>query len=127
MSKIDLTKALSSEQQLINREISWLQFNDRVLEESKNVKNPLFERVKFLSIAGTNLDEFFMVRVAGLYNQIKDDFDQLSADGLTSEEQLSRVVLKTKDLLIKQNDSFKQLLNELKKEKIYLKKNKRFG
>ena len=118
MSKIDLTKALSSEQQLINREISWLQFNDRVLEESKNVKNPLFERVKFLSIAGTNLDEFFMVRVAGLYNQIKDDFDQLSADGLTSEEQLSRVVLKTKDLLIKQNDSFKQLLNELKKEKI---------
>ena len=122
MSKIDLTKALSSEQQLINREISWLQFNDRVLEESKNVKNPLFERVKFLSIAGTNLDEFFMVRVAGLYNQIKDDFDQLSADGLTSEEQLSRVVLKTKDLLIKQNDSFKQLLNELKKEKIYLKK-----
>ena len=113
MSKIDLTKALSSEQQLINREISWLQFNDRVLEESKNVKNPLFERVKFLSIAGTNLDEFFMVRVAGLYNQIKDDFDQLSADGLTSEEQLSRVVLKTKDLLIKQNDSFKQLLNIL--------------
>ena len=122
MSKIDLTKALSSDQQLINREISWLQFNDRVLEESKNVKNPLFERVKFLSIAGTNLDEFFMVRVAGLYNQIKDDFDQLSADGLTSEEQLSRVVLKTKDLLIKQNDSFKELLNELKKEKIYLKK-----
>ena len=121
MSKIDLTKALSSEQQLINREISWLQFNDRVLEESKNVKNPLFERVKFLSIAGTNLDEFFMVRVAGLYNQIKDDFDQLSADGLTSEEQLSRVVLKTKDLLIKQNDSFNQLLNELKKEKNYLK------
>ena len=114
MSKIDLTKALSSEQQLINREISWLQFNDRVLEESKNVKNPLFERVKFLSIAGTNLDEFFMVRVAGLYNQIKDDFDQLSADGLTSEEQLSRVVLKTKDLLIKQNDSFKQLLNTFK-------------
>ena len=127
MSKIDLTKALSSEQQLINREISWLQFNDRVLEESKNVKNPLFERVKFLSIAGTNLDEFFMVRVAGLYNQIKDDFDQLSADGLTSEEQLSRVVLKTKDLLIKQNDSFKQLLNELKKEKIYLKKIKDFS
>ena len=98
---------------LINRELSWLSFNDRVLEESKDKSNPLFERVKFLSIAGTNLDEFFMVRVAGLFNQIKDNYDQLSADGLTSEQQLKFVVLKTKDLLKKQNEAYLELKMEL--------------
>ena len=108
--------------QLINRELSWLQFNDRVLEESKDKTNPLFERVKFLSIAGTNLDEFFMVRVAGLFNQIKDGFDELSADELTAEDQLNRVVLKTKDLLKKQNEAFLELKKELSKEKIFIRK-----
>ena len=122
-----MSKALFSEKsnisnQLINRELSWLQFNDRVLEESKDKTNPLFERVKFLSIAGTNLDEFFMVRVAGLFNQIKDGFDELSADGLTAEDQLNRVVLKTKDLLKKQNEAFLELKKELSKEKIFIRK-----
>ena len=105
MSKASFSENANISNQLINRELSWLQFNDRVLEESKDKTNPLFERVKFLSIAGTNLDEFFMVRVAGLFNQIKDGFDELSADGLTAEDQLNRVVLKTKDLLKKQKRS----------------------
>ncbi len=72
----------------INRELSWLKFNDRVLFESQNIENPLYERVKFLSIAGSNLDEFFMVRVAGLYSQIKQEVDSLSSDGLTPDEQM---------------------------------------
>ena len=108
MSKASFSENADISNQLINRELSWLQFNDRVLEESKDETNPLFERVKFLSIAGTNLDEFFMVRVAGLFNQIKDGFDELSADGLTAEEQLNSVVLKTKDLLEKQNEALKK-------------------
>ena len=122
MSKASFSENANISNQLINRELSWLQFNDRVLEESKDKTNPLFERVKFLSIAGTNLDEFFMVRVAGLFNQIKDGFDELSADGLTAEDQLNRVVLKTKDLLKKQNEAFLELKKELSKEKIFIRK-----
>ena len=122
MSKASFSENANISNQLINRELSWLQFNDRVLEESKDEANPLFERVKFLSIAGTNLDEFFMVRVAGLFNQIKDGFDELSADGLTAEDQLNRVVLKTKDLLKKQNEAFLELKKELSKEKIFIRK-----
>ncbi len=104
----------------INRELSWLKFNDRVLLEAQNIENPLYERVKFLSIAGSNLDEFFMVRVAGLYSQIKQEVDSLSSDGLTPEEQMDEVVLETKNLLKKQNKIFIQLIMELKKNNINL-------
>jgi len=88
----------------INREISWLKFNLRVLAEASNLKNPILERLKFLSIAANNLDEFFMVRVAGIYNQIKDKVSFLSHDGLTSEKQLERIIIKTKKLLAASND-----------------------
>ena len=90
----------------INRELSWLKFNDRVLLEAQNIENPLYERVKFLSIAGSNLDEFFMVRVAGLYSQMKQEVDSLSSDGLTPEEQMEMVINDTKNLLNKQNTIF---------------------
>ena len=102
----------------INREISWLKFNLRVLAEASNIKNPILERLKFLSIAANNLDEFFMVRVAGIYNQIKDKVSFLSHDGLTSEKQLERIIIKTKKLLSTSNEAWSNLKVNLSKEGI---------
>src|SRR5262245_64858870 len=70
----------------INRELSWLEFNQRVLDEALDPQNPLLERVKFFCIVSSNLDEFFEVRVAGLKQQIESDVVERSADGLTASE-----------------------------------------
>lgn len=71
----------------LNRELSWIEFNKRVLEEAKDKAQPLLERLKFLSIFSNNLDEFFMIRVAGLKRQVKSNVNELTTDGMTAQEQ----------------------------------------
>lgn len=105
----------------INRELSWLEFNDRVLEEAYDPENPLFERLKFASIVSSNLDEFFMIRVASIYDQILAGFNEPDIAGMTPGEQIKliseRVHTMTRALYSCYNRSLTKLL---KKERLFI-------
>src|SRR5213595_2123192 len=89
---------------LFNRELSWIQFNQRVLQEALDPSLPLLERLKFLSIFSTNLDEFFMVRVSGLQEQLETNPTSLSPDGLTPANQLKLISERLHQLVTQQSD-----------------------
>ena len=102
----------------VNREFSWLQFNRRVLDEAQNANHPLLERVRFLSISAANLDEFFMVRVAGLAGQVREAITVRSPDGRTPEQQLDLLLLEVARLQEDQQASYDSLMQLLRAEGI---------
>ena len=109
----------SNPENFINRELSWLEFNRRVLEEAQDPSQPLIERVKFLAIVSSNLDEFFEIRVAGIKQQIKSETSEVGPDGLSPTETFDRIQKTVRELVATQYELWNnELLPELAKNGI---------
>lgn len=106
----------------INRELSWLEFNYWVLAEANNKNVPLLERVKFLAISASNLDEFFMIRVAGLKEQVRSNLEKTSQDGMTAQEQLAKIKEKSLKLISDQQSCWIALKQELRQAGLSIEK-----
>ena len=115
-----IRQIMASSQRFLNRELSWLRFNRRVLEEADNPSHPLLERLRFLSISASNLDEFDMVRYAGLREQVRAGLVRLSQDGLTPAQQVSEVEKASLDLIAAQQDQWRRLKGELEEEGLFV-------
>lgn len=122
-SKADSTPEIPTEPQdrYFNRELSWLFFNTRVLKEARNAKVPLLERVRFLSISASNLDEFYMVRVAGLRTQVLAGLSDASFDGYSPSKQLSKIAKRVKKVTKSQDACWAGLRKKLEDEDIHVK------
>ena len=105
------TAAISTDDaaRFINRELSWLDFNFRVVSEAENPRHPLLERLRFVSISASNLDEFYSVRVAGLIGQARAGISEISSDGLTTNQQLTAINGRARELIAAQQQAFANL------------------
>ncbi len=118
--KADVTSVPQGPDRFYNRELSWLQFNRRVLEEAGNTQHPVLERLRFLSIAAANLDEFYMVRAAGVYGQIRAGVTTLSQDGMTPMQQLAAINKFVTVLVADEQVNWRVINDELSAAGIYV-------
>lgn len=116
LDKIDVEALKTQPERYLNRELSWLAFNQRVLDEACNLSHPIFERLRFLSIASSNLDEFYMVRVAGLMAQVRNNVTERSVEGLTPQQQIiaiqKRALIMNEDIQMTWRDLMQELALE---------------
>lgn len=121
MSTKELLKKFNHPDNFMNRELSWIEFNRRVFEEAMNPELPLLERVKFISIFASNLDEFYMIRVSGLKDQVEAGFSEPTIDGLTPKEQLRKIEGVLRPMLEQVNKVWRDdILPQLRENNVYL-------